>query len=674
MVLIRKGEGSFFKTLQNKWVLIFFLFLPMLAVYFDSLYSPFVNLDDFHYIRNNSYIRDLSWKGIQQIFSQPIVFNYFPLQILSYAFDYKVWGLNSFGFHFHNFTLHFLNAVLVFLLLQKIFSNLWVSFFSALLFGIHPVNIESVTWVAERKNVLSQAFLLLSFLTYLHYLETDAKWRRLGFYLIALSLFSLALLAKVSAVVLPLLLFLYDFCFRQRGKWEMIRDKLPFFALSAAFSLIAILVYHRDETLIGFHGGAPHRTFLAMGNVFVEYIISLIFPAYLDHFYITRIPQTIFEPQALLSLTVILLLGWLAWLSFKRDRVFFFWLAWFVIGLLPVLNIVPIMILRADRYMYLPAIGFFFLAARGFWFLGRKKPASLFFPLSILGIILVLSVHGFLSVERNKVWKDDALLWEDNLGKFSTSHNAYNSLGYIYLERGKYDRAISYFRSGLQVYPQSVHFLVGIGWAYKHMGDLAKAEEYYRKAVLADPKDANASNHMGLIYLEKKQYEQAADWIQKALQIDPFHPQSRVNLGVVYIHQGRLDEAIGELEKAIQIMPSEYVSFLNLGTIYIEKGQLVKAEETFKKGLEYAPQCHLFYQSLGRVYFTQGKTELATRSLEQALRLNPTDRETNLYLGLITQQKANGYFARANKAGKQTSPGKIEAYLQPDPARRLIRP
>lgn len=230
------GRKKFSEFVGQKWVLIFILFLCILGTYYECLPYPFFNLDDPFYINDNPYIRNLSWEGIYKIFSQPIVVNYFPLQILSYALDYQLWHVQPFGYRLHNVVLHFLNAALVFLLLKKIFSNTWVSFLAALLFGLHPVNVESVTWVAERKNVLSMALMLSSFIFYLYYLEEKRQARKAGFYLAGLSLFLLALLAKVSAIVLPFLFLLFDLSFQKRKKWEIIKDKIPFILFAILFS------------------------------------------------------------------------------------------------------------------------------------------------------------------------------------------------------------------------------------------------------------------------------------------------------------------------------------------------------------------------------------------------------------------------------------------------------
>jgi len=201
----------------------------------------------------------------------------------------------------------------------------------------------------------------------------------------------------------------------------MIRDKIPLLLDGFPLSLITLWAYHKGEHFVPFHGGSPFINFLAMANVFVEYIICLILPVYLDNYYLTPAPKTIWEAQVLLSLAAIPLLALLAWFSYKRNRIFLFWLAWFFVSLLPVLNIVPIAILRADRYLYLPAVGFFLFIGSGFG-KGRPEEAGLFLPsLGFSWHYPGIGSYAFLTVERNHLWRDHVHLWEDNFASFPTA-------------------------------------------------------------------------------------------------------------------------------------------------------------------------------------------------------------------------------------------------------------
>ena len=660
-----KAKKNFIQRIPRDWTLIFLLFLAILGPYYESLPYPFLNLDDPYYVCENPYIRDLSWKGTYKIFSRPLVDNYFPLQILSYALDYQIWHIQPFGYRLHNVVLHILNAALIFLLLKKIFSQTWISFFTALLFGLHPVNVESVTWIAERKNVLSMALLLMSFLAYLYYLEEERPGRKKGFYLGALFLFLLALLAKASAVVLPLLLWLFDVCFHKRGKWRSVRDKLPFLALAGLFSLIEIGIYCGGGYLAGYHGGSPYTTFLAMVNVLVEYLISLIVPINLDHLYWTRIPRTFFDRQVLLSFAVILLLGILAWRSFRGNRVFFFWAGWFLISLLPVLNIVPLIILRADRYMYLPAIGFFYLISWTLWKWCRGKSGLYRLPVLLSCCFFLAGAYGLLTFERNKLWRDPIVFWEESLKKFPQSATPVKYIGNLYMQRGKNDLAISYFQGGLRENPDEVTLLNGLAIAYKNKGQLKKAETILLKANRLHPKDSGTYNNLGTVYYQRGELEKSRSSLIHALAMDPQNASARANLGVILCSLNRWDEAVREFETARELSPGSPEPYLNLAMVYERERRWDKAESCLKKALDYVPASHPVLFTLGRVAYEQGKLSEAKVYFSHARRILQDHRDTQLFLRLIDQETMNLRSPSAMDGRPSLQPKATEPFKKP---------
>jgi protein O-mannosyl-transferase len=652
------GRKSFIELGSSNWVIFLILFLAILGAYYGSLNYPFINLDDPDYIKDNPYIRDMSWKGLYDIFSRPIVGNYFPIQIVSYTIDYQLWGLNPFGYRLHNVVLHVINAGLVFLLLKKIFSQHWIAFLSALLFALHPVQVESVTWVAERKNVLFAAFMLSSFLSYLYYVEEPRAARRKGFYLLTLFLFLLALLAKVAAVVLPLLLLLYDFCFQERKLWPMIREKIPFFVLTFLFSLITVLVYRSLHDMPGFHGGSPYTNGLAIVNVFVEYMIYLMIPVNLDHFYRTRIPETILETQVLLSLAAIFLFSLVAWKSFSRKRIFFFWFIWFFISLLPVLNIVPIAILRADRYMYLAAIGFFHLASLGLWKISRGENQWIRIPAFFLGILMVTGSYGFLTMERNKVWRSIQAFWEENIKHFPDSVSPYKLIGHMYLNEGNLSLAISYFRTGLNNNPDNVPLLNGLAIAFINKEDLGAAEDLLNRAQRIDPKDSVIYSNLGLVYMRRGDLEKGKAYFQKALSMDPKNHSARSNLGVIYFNLYRWDEAIEELENAVALSPFSLEPYLNLAVIYNLKGSLEKSEFYLMKALTCDPRSYDALLMLGKLCLGQGKIPEAKLYLTRAQRIKPRDGSILDLLSFIAQRE-NDVFSPKGTPGSPSPATKL---------------
>lgn len=658
-----------FNTLVHKeWAFVFVLFLAILGIYYPSLFNKFANIDDPFYITYNTFIRDLSWTGVWKIFSEPIVANYFPLQILSYSLDYLLWHIQPFGYHLTNLILHILNAVLLFLLLKSIFSDPWISFLAALFWGLHPVNVESVSWVAERKNVLSMAFLLLSFLTYLAYLKQTTRRRRRDFYLGTLLLFLLSLLAKVSAVVLPLLFLLYDFCFRREGKMEMIKEKIPFFLLSILFAMITVWVYHRGDQLVDFYGGSPYFHALAMVNVLVEYLISLVMPLYLDNYYITPIPKSIFEAQVLLSIAALILIALLVWRSLRRHRLLFFWAGWFFISLLPMINIVPIAILRADRYMYLPAVGFFYFLAKVLLRLWGMKPRHVLLTLSLLLIFFLTAGYSFLTLERNKVWKDTITLWSDNIKKFPSHSSAYLYIGGTYWALGKLDAAILLCKSGLRENPRDVNLLNCLSMVYKSKGNLESAESLLREAASLDPAYSSTYNNLGAIYYQKGEMDKALGEFERAAKLSPNDSPALANIGVIFWERGQIDEALQQFKKALAISPASIQAHINLALSYEKKGMVSKAIESLKKGLDYVPESHGAHFHLGRIYFEKGNWQAAHYYFRRAWRINPNDGDTNIYLGLMARETANSYFEKALKTNVPAPQAKmIESLIGRDP-------
>jgi tetratricopeptide (TPR) repeat protein len=366
-------------------------------------------------------------------------------------------------------------------------------------------------------------------------------------------------------------------------------------------------------------------------------------------------------------MAVLFLLVLLAWRSFRRDRVFFFWLGWFFISLLPVLNIVPLVILRADRYMYLPAIGFFYLVSWGLWKISRGEYKSFRFPVFLFCSLLVAGTYSFLTMERNKLWKDPVLFWEENLRKFPQSKWPYRLIGHIYLDRGKYDQAISYFQLRLKEDPEDVVLLNGLAISYKNKNDLRKAEELLVQAIRLEPKDSGFYNNLGTIYYQKGETEKAKSYLQKALEVDPNNASARVNLGAVFYSQNQWEEAIREYEKALELSPCSIEPYLNLAMAYKKKGMLDKTEFYLRKGLDYVPDSHTALLELGRVFFEQGKIQEAKYYLNRAYRVNPKDRDTRYFLQRIAQGETHPSFEKAKETTPPSSPRAMESPIQRHP-------
>ena len=324
-----------------------YLLYPILIVivYFHSLGNEFV-FDDRIYLVDNPRIKNFDAAGILAIFTTFYEWDYLPLTHLSFWFEYPLFGLDPAGYHAVNALLHLINVFLLHAVVSRLSGCRTTAFWTALLFLLHPVHVESVAWISERKNVLSLFFLLLAFRS--HLLQRS-RW-------LPLVLFLLACLAKTSVVIFPLLLVLTDRCFTDKPFRRSVIDKLPYFLISLVVVIVALTSHAQGGTLRPHPGGNPFFTLLSMLVVFKEYLLKLLFPVNLNIWYPNPVSRSLFQAEVLKACLVAALFAYLV-RFFRKDRVIFFGLVWYLIALLPVSHLVPIPQMMADRFLYIPSIG-----------------------------------------------------------------------------------------------------------------------------------------------------------------------------------------------------------------------------------------------------------------------------------------------------------------------------
>jgi protein O-mannosyl-transferase len=317
-------------------------------IYSGSLNGEFI-FDDFLYVVKNHLIKNFDLQGIAEIFASFYLWDYLPVTMFSFSLDYWLYGLNPWGYHLTNTFLHFLNTVLLHLVVVRITGSKVVALATALFFLVHPVNVESVAWISERKNVLSCFFLLCSFYCYL---QGNRRVRVVLFFL-------LACLSKSSVVIFPLLLVLYDLPFTAKKIKTSIFENSPCFAISASVVALTFLTHSMHGTVREHPEGNPLNTLYSMVVVFKEYLAKLFFPVNLNVWYPNQVFTSPLQFEVLISCLLIGIFIVLAITAYHRNRILFFGMLWFVICLLPVSHIIPFPQMMADRFLYLPAIGLF---------------------------------------------------------------------------------------------------------------------------------------------------------------------------------------------------------------------------------------------------------------------------------------------------------------------------
>lgn len=683
-----------------------------LLVYWNSLNNDFVNMDDLDLIVRNPYLKTLSFQNIKDIFTPGVAGAYQPVRILSYALDYHFWKLNPIGYHITNIFCHACNTLLVYLIAYILAENrrwkiendklptancqllIVYACIASLFFAIHPVHVEAVTWLSGRRDVLSSALALLSFYCFLQFLSSKSPLEGSRgvspleggqggvlptalFYVLSLLLFALGLLTKSSVVVLPILLILYDVCFLfpllrlspgqvLQRKWRRMLSYIPFCLVDLVFIIVFVSLSHASGVAkAAYHGGSAYTTFLTMLRVFAEYVYMLFVPRNLSLTYGIRPVLSGWNASFLIAVAVLAIVVVLTILAWKRAKLVFFGVCWFFIGLLPVSNLIPIGIVKADRYLYLPSVGFClvlsWLFVQGWTALtdftkerkvvfAQKPEARPAFSRRLLAIIywLMVALVAFsytrLTVLRNRDWKNSETLWTATLETTPTSTIALNNLGLIYAERGLYDKALALYEQLLD-YDPNQHYLervyANMARAYigKHAFD--QAIDYYQKALEIDPEYEDAYLGLARVNMEREQYGKAARIYQLALELNPQSAVVYNQLGNLSFVQGNYDEAIEHYQKAIELNQFYIEAYNGLGLSYAGKGEIDKALSLYQQVLRIDPDATVIRNSLGSLYMSQGEIENAISEFMESLQREPNNAEVRNNLGMLllrTQQ------------------------------------
>jgi tetratricopeptide (TPR) repeat protein len=532
-----------------------FLLSVTFVVFGPSLGHDFLaNWDDPGYVTANEAVKGITFAHLRQAFTTIYEGNYAPIQIVSYMLDHALWGMRPAGFIFTNVLLHGLNGILLYLLVLRLHGERLWALLGALLFLLHPLQVESVVWIAQRKNLLALFFSLASFHLYLTYRHREAQKKR--WYAGAVATFVLALLAKAAAVVMPAILLCHDFCFRgakPAGTRGRLLDKVPFAVAAAAIAAVTIMTQGQGEGggRHGYPGGTPLTTLFTMLPVFVRYLGLLVWPAGLSALY----PYTVrmeADATVLLSAALLGLLSVaLVWL-FRRNRPLAFWAIVFIICFLPVAQIVPMLTLMNDRYCYFPLVG-------GAPFLARA-PAVLLRNgwrtrqgLCGAALVLLLLPLAWLSVERAKVWQNAVTLWEQTVQHTPTSwarYNLVNALQERALERegaGDAEGALGYYRRILAVSPQDEMALLNTALIHVNRQQLAEARPYLLRLTTLYPTSENGFLWLGFTYRGDGDFPNAMGAYKRALEINPASVEAAKALVDVCSRLGRPAESAAYL-------------------------------------------------------------------------------------------------------------------------------
>jgi Flp pilus assembly protein TadD len=569
------------------------LIVATVAVYSRVPEFEFVTWDDPSYITTNAHVLNgLSWENVRWAFTTDHPPYWHPLTWLSHMTDVQIFGMNAGGHHWVSLLLHVLNTVLLFGLLRAMTGAIGRSAAVAALFALHPLHVESVAWVAERKDVLSTLFWILTVWEYYRYVKRPGAGR----YWLMLTFFALGLMAKPMLVTLPFVLLLLDIWplsrFRpsegtgQGALWlRLVREKLPLFLLAALSSVITFALQPRIGSLGGLESLSLGYRLQNSVVSYIAYLGKMIWPENLAALYPLKAHFAIWVPVVcgviLVGITVAA-----KRLAAKHPYLIVGWL-WYLGTLIPVIGLVQAGDqAMADRFTYVPLIGIFVAIVWGSVDLIKLGK----FPELLLQSVLAAVLVGFAFVAHAQAghWKSSMALWTHTLDVTTNNHRAENLMGNELLNRGNMRDAAAHYREALRIKPDFADAHNGLGSAYQAQNQKDSAIAQYLEALRLKPDQPEAHNNLGNLLVDAGDVASAIAHYNAGLRISPESPELHNGLGAAYASEARNDEALAEFLKALSLRPDADTEF-NVGIIYVAKQNNAEAIKHFEAALRLDP-------------------------------------------------------------------------------------
>ena len=657
---------------NSVWLLAMLLVLMTIAAHWPATRCDFINYDDDLYVTSNARVQNgLTLENVKWAFINPVNSNWHPLTMMSHMLDCQMFNLKPWGHHLVNVLFHAFNAALVFLLLRQLSRASWRSLLVAALFAVHPLHVESVAWISERKDVLSGLFGLLSLIFYTRYAQSG--WRVEGRgsnadravpslvtrhpsldYVAALLFFALGLMSKPMLVTWPFVMLLLDYWPLGRLRTtdyglqtsrslaslatrhtSLIFEKLPFFALAAAASYVTFTVQQHAGVLVA---GEALPFSARVENALISYwryLGKLFWPTDLAVFY----PHPGHWPLLLVLLAGGLMLGITTLFVVGRRRYPFLLMGWLWFGgtLVPVIQLIQTGgHAMADRYAYIPSVGVLVLVVWGLYELTRHWRYQAI-ALSLLGCAVIVACLA-LSRQQLGYWLDSETLFRHALAVTQNNYLAHNNLGDALDRKGNSDEAIKQFQEAIRLKPDFAEAHYNFGNVLDRRGQTDEAINQYQEAIRLKPEYAKAHNNLGLSLDRKGRTEEAIAQYQEAIRLKPDFAEADNNLGIALLRKNQLDEAISQFRGAIHLKPDYAEALCNLGTALAARGQFDEAIKNYRQALQINPNSFETLNNLAIALATKGQFDEAIENYRRAIQINSTRPETFVHLGMALEQ------------------------------------
>jgi len=600
-----RSSGLFSSPDRRTLVLSLALVLLTVLAYLPVRNNAFINFDDNHYITENAKVRSgLSWDVVKWAFTTEDAANWHPLTWLSHALDCQLFELNPAGHHLISVLLHALNAVLLFLVLQSLTGFAWRSLMVAALFAVHPLNVESVAWAAERKTVLSLLFFLLAVWAYLWYVRKPSLTR----YFSVAGLFALALMSKPQVIVFPVLLLLLDYwplgrmrlgvtrsksdpveALRQQSSSSLIVEKLPLLALSAISAVVTLQAQragHAVRTVIEYSLGSRTETAIVS---YACYVRDVFLPRQLAPIY-PHADGLLGTWKVLLSAAILIALSVLAIMARRRAPYILFGWLWFLGALVPMIGLIQVGVqARADRYMYVALIG---ILVAFIWssseLLARYKVSPGLGGGLCAAVLVALSAASF---NQTYYWRNSETLWNYTIAVTGQNFMAEDNLAQELAHQGRTQEAMVHFQNTLRLYNWGAADLITFGVYEQNHGYTSDSIKQYERALrnTTDPNTRGiALSNMGSAYLDMKDLDRAQQSFYTALQSDPNNVHALIGSGLIAQKHGNLELAIRRYTKAVSIKPTD-LGFALLGRAFEQSGRSSDANTAYEQAQRLSP-------------------------------------------------------------------------------------
>ena len=663
------------------------LFAVTLALYLPVRGYDFINCDDPDYITSNPVVLGgLTWAGVKWAFAAPHVGNWIPVSWMTHMLDVQMFGPHAGGPHLVNALIHALNGALAFWLLWRLTGSLWRSAFVAALFALHPLRVESVAWVCERRDVLSAFFGLLTLMAYLKYVSSGAcrvagaERRGAGleargfppelWYVLSLLLFALGLMSKAMIVTVPFLMLLLDYWPLGRlqlggqaspeavgaALWPRVREKIPFFGLSAVFSVLTVWGQRALGAVPALESlPVPVRMENALVS-YARYLAKELWPVNLALQY----PYVGRWPFSLVLISLLLIIAISAWALRVRRRapcVLVGWL-WFLGALLPVIGLIQAgSQSMADRFTYLPSLGLFIIIAWGVPAILFQTSAARWACGALAGLVLLAC--AWRSHDQLSCWKNSGTVFGHAIAVTRDNWFARGCLGSYLVQQGQTEEAIAQFKAGLAISPHDAGLLASLA------GVLADKKQQYAEAVVlyegslrSDPNRADRRGKFAELLTRMGQTEGAVVQYREMLRLSPSDADTYNKLGIALASQGKLEEAITNLQEAVQLGPGLAYAHCNLGNALSVQHKYAEALRQYGEALRLDPAYAYAHNNLAGAFEALDRLPDAERHYREAVRLQAGYVEAHLNLGSL--------LARSGRTNEAASEFQAALRLKPD--------